>query len=61
MLGNTGAAEDVAVFGRALDELEPLVREHAACVLRAVSARPARESPGLDVPETSRRADGCPG
>ena len=30
VLGNVGAAEDVAVLTRALDDDEPLVREHAS-------------------------------
>jgi hypothetical protein len=31
VLGNVGTVEDVDVLTRALDDPEPLVREHAAC------------------------------
>jgi epoxyqueuosine reductase len=33
VLGNVGTAEDIAVLTRALDDEEPLVREHAAWAL----------------------------
>ena len=33
VLGNVGTAEDVHVLTRALDDAEPLVREHAAWAL----------------------------
>ena len=33
VLGNVGSAEDVAVLTRALDDPEPLVREHVASAL----------------------------
>jgi epoxyqueuosine reductase len=33
VLGNVGRVEDVAVLTRALDDPEPLVREHAARAL----------------------------
>jgi epoxyqueuosine reductase len=33
VLGNVGTADDVAVLTRALDDAEPLVREHAAWAL----------------------------
>ena len=33
VLGNVGTAEDVDVLTRALDDPEPLVREHAAWAL----------------------------
>jgi epoxyqueuosine reductase len=33
VLGNVGASEDVDVLTRALDDPEPLVREHAAWAL----------------------------
>ena len=39
VLGNVGAAEDIDVLTRALDEDEPLVREHAAWALAQVWAR----------------------
>ena len=34
VLGNVGTADDVVVLTRALDDPEPLVREHAAWALR---------------------------
>jgi epoxyqueuosine reductase len=37
VLGNVGTGEDVDVLARALDDEEPLVREHAAWALRRVS------------------------
>jgi epoxyqueuosine reductase len=39
VLGNVGTAEDVAVLERALDDDEPLVREHAAWALERLEAR----------------------
>jgi len=39
VLGNGGAAEDVDVLTRALDDDEPLVREHAAWALSRISER----------------------
>ena len=48
VLGNVGAAEDVDVLTRALDDAEPLVREQAAWALARIdmpggaSASPAR-------------------
>jgi epoxyqueuosine reductase len=33
VLGNIGAAQDVETLARALDDEEPLVREHAAWAL----------------------------
>ena len=38
VLGNAGAAEDVDVLARALDDEEPLVREHAAWALDSIRA-----------------------
>ena len=35
VLGNVGTADDIGVLRRALDDPEPLVREHAAQVLAA--------------------------
>lgn len=42
VLGNVGTAEDVDVLTRALDDAEPLVREHAAWALDQLAARPAK-------------------
>lgn len=39
VLGNLGTQEDVALLGRALDDEEPLVREHAAWALTLVKQR----------------------
>jgi epoxyqueuosine reductase len=39
VLGNVGIAEDVDVLTRALDDSEPLVREHAAWALDSIRAR----------------------
>ena len=33
VLGNVGTADDIDALTRALDDAEPLVREHAACAL----------------------------
>jgi epoxyqueuosine reductase len=38
VLGNTGTTEDVAALERALDDPEPLVREHAAWALDRLAA-----------------------
>mgnify|MGYP002777955426 CR=1 FL=1 len=38
VLGNVGTADDVDVLTRALDDPEPLVREHAAWALARVGA-----------------------
>lgn len=55
VLGNVGTNEDVDVLTRALDDPEPLVREHAAWAL----ARLADQQPASDVraPAPSRNAD----
>jgi epoxyqueuosine reductase len=39
-LGNAGSAEDVDVLTRALDDAEPLVREHAAWALKRMAEAP---------------------
>jgi epoxyqueuosine reductase len=39
VLGNMGTTEDVEVLIRALNDPEPLVREHAACALTHLAAR----------------------
>jgi len=39
VLGNAGTTEDVAVLQKALDDSEPLVREHAAWALDSIRAR----------------------
>ena len=41
VLGNIGTAEDVDVLTRALDDAEPLVREHAAWALDRITERGA--------------------
>ena len=38
MLGNVGTAEDIDVLTRALDDPEPLVREHAAWALTRLTS-----------------------
>ncbi len=45
VLGNVGTAEDLDVLTRALDDPEPLVREHAAWALRQLDGE--REAPRL--------------
>lgn len=50
VLGNVGTAEDADVLERALDDPEPLVREHAEWALRRLGARPpatGRPIPGV--------------
>ena len=47
VLGNVGTADDLAVLTRALDDPEPLVREHATWALARIAAR--AES-GADAP-----------
>jgi epoxyqueuosine reductase len=39
VLGNVGTTDDVEVLTRALDDAEPLVREHAAWALARLDAR----------------------
>jgi epoxyqueuosine reductase len=39
VLGNVGAVDDIEVLARALDDPEPLVREHAAWALEHLGAR----------------------
>ena len=39
VLGNVGTTDDADVLTRALDDAEPLVREHAAWALGSVAAR----------------------
>ena len=41
-LGNVGTAEDVDVLTRALDDAEPVMREHAAWALLRLSAHDAQ-------------------
>jgi hypothetical protein len=64
VLGNVGTAGDVDVPTRALDDPEPLVREHAAWALRRIASAavprclrclPTPLSAGL-APPPSRRA-----
>lgn len=50
VLGNVGTADDVEVLVRALDDVEPLVRSHAAWALGRIGA-PA------DVAALRKRAD----
>jgi hypothetical protein len=66
VLGNVGTAGDVDVPTRALDDPEPLVREHAAWALRriasaAVPALPADAAlrrPGAAEPPSRRASEG---
>ena len=46
VLGNVGTPDDVDVLTRALDDAEPLVREHAAWALARLRA-PAAEDAGV--------------
>jgi len=39
VLGNVGTTDDAGVLTRALDDEEPLVREHAAWALRRIADR----------------------
>ena len=39
VLGNVGSADDIDVLARALDDEEPLLREHAAWALGHIRAR----------------------
>ncbi len=45
VLGNTGTVEDVPVLKQALDDPEPLVREHAAWAVERITTREADGSP----------------
>ena len=45
VLGNVGTADDADVLQRALDDDEPLVREHAAWALAGIVARRQRGTP----------------
>jgi epoxyqueuosine reductase len=45
VLGNAGTSNDVDVLTRALDDEEPLVRQHAAWALARIAAR-VRDTPG---------------
>ena len=40
VLGNVGTVGDADVLTRALDDAEPLVREHAAWALEQIQSRP---------------------
>lgn len=42
VLGNVGTAEDADVLSRALDDPEPLAREHAAWALERIGSRRRR-------------------
>jgi epoxyqueuosine reductase len=58
VLGNVGTVEDVPVLERALDDPEPLVREHAAWALRQLDGE--RDAPRLSDEggaEPERRVD----
>jgi epoxyqueuosine reductase len=45
VLGNVGTADDADVLTRALDDPEPLVREHAAWALERIDVRAVRPLP----------------
>lgn len=47
VLGNVGNSEDVDVLTRALDDPEPLVREHAAWALRRLALAKSDAAPDL--------------
>jgi epoxyqueuosine reductase len=53
VLGNVGTPEDVDVLTRALDDAEPLVREHAAWALARVGSRTAAASRAFVEVETA--------
>ena len=58
VLGNLGTSDDVDVLTRALDDEEPLVREHAAWALaRLAPQRDAARRPG---PSSPSRMPGTP-
>jgi HEAT repeat protein len=50
VLGNLGEPEDVDVLTRALDDPEPLVREHAASALRRLGTTGAAQPVCADTP-----------
>ena len=54
VLGNVGGEVDVDVLTRALDDPEPLVREHAAWALDRIAAR--QHAPEARTPAASRNA-----
>jgi HEAT repeat protein len=54
VLGNAGTAEDVDVLTAAMDDLEPLVREHAAWALGQI-ATSERVAPALSPGSTPPR------
>jgi epoxyqueuosine reductase len=56
VLGNVGSAEDADVLTCALDDPEPLVREHAAWALERIAARkgPAVRQGGQALPSSHR-------
>ena len=55
VLGNVGMTEDVGVLARALDDPEPLVRDHAAWALGKLGARDDR---GASTPHRIDEPDG---
>ena len=57
VLGNVGTVEDVPVLERALDDPEPLVREHAAWALRQLNGERDAPLPGEGGAEPERRVD----
>ena len=54
VLGNVGTAEDVDVLTQALEDEEPLVREHAAWALRRLGVRRDRSPPLMDAGRRGR-------
>jgi epoxyqueuosine reductase len=50
VLGNVGTAEDVPLLERALEDEEPLVREHAASALRRLGMTRAAQPVRADAP-----------
>ncbi len=53
VLGNVGTADDVDALTRALDDPEPLVREHAAWALGQIGSPAATEALRSRAPDTS--------
>jgi epoxyqueuosine reductase len=43
VLGNLGTGEDADVLSRALEDPEPIVREHAAWAIERLVGRPAAQ------------------
>jgi epoxyqueuosine reductase len=55
VLGNVGTSDDVHVLARALDDSEPLVREHAAWALRWLTSTSTAPSVAADATRDTAR------